>query len=130
MVLGMMLAAAPARAACGAAGPTMARDFGLHRQWVVERDCAHPERPARLRAVPWDGVPARHAAAAPLLVRPGMRVRVQSSAGGTQILLTGTAVTGGRAGEPVLVRAGLHQATLQGRVCGPGRVELAMERRR
>lgn len=29
-------------------------DRGLHREWVVERDCAHPDRPARLVEVPWN----------------------------------------------------------------------------
>lgn len=51
VVMGMAMAAVHASAACGS-DATVA-DWGLHRLWRVERDCVHPERPARLAEVPW-----------------------------------------------------------------------------
>ena len=51
IVAGMITGPVAAHGACGA-GSTV-RDFGLHLQWVVERDCQHPDRPATLVEVPW-----------------------------------------------------------------------------
>ena len=119
--------------ACGAG--TIVRDFGLHLQWVVERDCDHPERPAPLwSAVPWSGNnkvlfagKGNAEGAAPLPapeVRSGMRVRLGRSDADADIDLYGTAMGTARLGEKVRVKAGLSGAILEGIVRGPGRVEL------
>jgi hypothetical protein len=133
-IVGVLLVAAPALAlgACGA-GNTV-RDFGLHLQWVVERDCQHPERPATLMEVPWSTdnlVPAggnRSAVgAAPLPapeVRSGMRVRLGRTDAKADIDLYGMALETARLGEKVRVKAGLSGAVLEGIVRGPGLVEL------
>ncbi len=126
--------ASPALAfgACGAG--TIVRDFGLHLQWVVERDCNHPERPPTLVAVPWSGNnkvlfagKGNAKGAAPLPapeVRSGMRVRLGRSDADADIDLYGTAMGTARLGEKVRVKAGLSGAILEGIVRGPGRVEL------
>jgi hypothetical protein len=130
----VLLVAAPALAlgACGA-GNTV-RDFGLHLQWVVERDCQHPERPATLVEVPWsvnNPVPVtgnRNAEGATPLpapeVRSGMRVTLWRRDAKTDIDLCGIALGTARLGEKVRVKAGLSGAVLEGIVRGPGRVEL------
>ncbi|MGB9148063.1 MAG: flagella basal body P-ring formation protein FlgA, partial [Acidobacteriaceae bacterium] len=114
---------------------------GLHRQWAVLRDCAHPARPARLVEVPWSDQEARSRArtsegaasqpgisgAHPRLaqpVRPGMRVTMWRRENDAAVQLSGTALEAGRIGDRVLVRAGLHGATLHGVVRGPALVEL------
>jgi hypothetical protein len=136
-ILGAFLIASPAFAACGSPA-RMVIDGGLHRQWVVVRDCEHPERPARLVEVPWSdaredsrpvvkptgsGPGATPDEGAPW-VRPGMQVAVVGGSGDTAIHLQGVALEAGRGGETVLVRAGLRGAALRCIVCGPARVEL------
>jgi hypothetical protein len=126
VVLGM--AVPMARAACSDAG--VVRDWGLHRTWRVERDCAHPERPAVLVEMPWTAPAGIRRDAVgpgpdrPPLVRAGMRValtwRDENSAGD----LAGTALTTASAGGTVAVRSRFGTAILHGVVRGPGWVEL------
>lgn len=129
-VPGMLMAAA-----LGAyAAPSVVRDWGLHREWRMERDPAHPERPARLVEIPWDSAAAdlnhpepRRAAAVPQppAVRAGMHVTVIRHGATAEICLRGTALGTARTGERVAVRAGLGNAVVHGVVRGPGLVELA-----
>ncbi|MGD0365908.1 MAG: flagella basal body P-ring formation protein FlgA [Acidobacteriaceae bacterium] len=133
IVAGMITGPVAAHGACGA-GSTV-RDFGLHLQWVVERDCKHPERPATLVEVPWSvdslvPVAGNGSAegAAPLPapeVRSGMRVTLWRRDAKADIDLCGTALGTARIGEKVRVKAGLSGAILEGIVGGPGLVELA-----
>lgn len=137
MILLAIAMAASAGAACGANGLPVI-DWGLHRQYEVERNCAHMERPATLVEVPWSDAAAvrareevRATAASvaavelpPYCVRPGMRVMLTGQEAGSAIQLAGTALEQGRAGQSVRVRAGFHGATLRGIVRGPGLVEL------
>jgi hypothetical protein len=114
-------------------------DPGLHRQWLVERDSAHPERPARLVEVPWSEAAARAGGETapqpvprtvqrpvpqPVEVRPGMRVTLRWRDRDAQGRLTGTALEAGRVGDQVWVQAGLHGAVLRAVVRGPAMVEL------
>lgn len=133
LLAGMMITGqAAALGACGT-GNTV-RDFGLHLQWVVERDCQHPERPATLVEVPWsvnkpEAVHGNQSAAgvAPLPapeVRSGMRVTLRRREAMADIDLSGTALGTARRGERLRVRAGLSGAILEGIVLGPGLVEL------
>jgi hypothetical protein len=135
------------RAQCGAR-PRRVVDWALHRQWLVERDCAHPARPARLVEVPWSDAAARRAgreavSARPnpgakpaegtrdvlsLPVRPGMKVLVVHRDRDAEMRLSGTALEGGAEGSVVLVRAGLRGAVLHTVVIGPARVRLADRR--
>lgn len=110
-----------ALAACGG-GEVRVTDFGLHQQWKVERDCAHPERPPRLVEVPWRE-PAPRAARVPE-VRAGMRVTVCGREGNAELRLEGTALSSGMAGGEIRVRAGLHGKALRAVVRGPGVVEI------
>lgn len=118
------------------AAPRIIRDWGLHRAWQMERDRAHPERPARLVEVPWNaartsGEAARNpAVAAPPAVRAGMRVAVVREGTTADIHLVGTALETARQGETVAVRAGLGKTIVRGIVRGPGMVELAAEKTR
>src|ERR1700677_4170397 len=87
LILVLMMMAAPAFAACGHGGPPVI-DWGLHRQYLIERDCAPPERPATLSEIPWSDAAAEGARARgpanppalatleqlPWLVHAGMRV--------------------------------------------------------
>ncbi len=131
----MLLASGPALAACGAAPATVV-DWGLHRQWAVQRDCAHPERPARLVEVPWsaaraeqterrvkDAGTARSAAARPA-VRAGMRVTVAGEGDDATIHLVGMALEAGGIGDAIRVQAGWGRATLPCIVRGPAQVEM------
>lgn len=109
-------------------------DAGLHRQWRIERDRAHPERPARLVEVPWSsGAGAQPEAAARgatlPAVRMGMKVTLWRREEEIEVRLSGTALEAARVGETVRVRAGLHGAVLRGVVRGPGVVELEPGRR-
>jgi hypothetical protein len=133
IVAGMMITGpVAALGACGA-GNTV-RDFGLHLQWVVERDCKRPERPATLVEVPWSvdyqiSVAGDRSAegVAPLPVpevRSGMRVILSRRGAKADIDLCGTALGTARRGEKVRVKAGLSGAVLEGIVRGPGLVEL------
>lgn len=132
ILLFLAMSAVPAPAACGGATAPL-RDWALHRQWRVVRDCDHPERPGRLVEVPWSepiagrstrsgqhnssGLPAP-------LVRPGMHVNLWQKNQEREIHLTGTAIEAGSAGEVIAVRAGLRGTTLHGIVRGPASVEL------
>lgn len=129
------LSALPALAARGT-GPVV-RDWGLHREWQVLRDAAHPEWPARLVEIPWStpvlapgaGGATRdqsrpRAAEEPPAVRAGMRVRVWQRGEEAEIQMEGTALETGSVGRNILVRAGMGNATLHGIVRGPASVEL------
>ncbi len=114
-----------------AALPHTIVDPGLHRQWLVEQDRAHPERPARLVEVPWVSAPSSPGETPqdpgprrPVAVRAGMQVTLSWRDGEAEIRLMGTALEAGRVGETVRVRAGLHGAVLRGVVRGPAVVEL------
>jgi hypothetical protein len=135
MVFGFMivLAAASAFAASGTPSAVVV-DRGLHRQWIVERDDAHPERPPRLVEVPWSAARAAQAQLeaatqtavhcdAPL-VRPGMTVTVVGRSGDTEWHLAGTALETGWSGDSIRVRAGLHGTAERCIVRGPALVEL------
>lgn len=122
----------------------MVRDWALHQQWLVERDCIHPERPSRLLKVQWTS-PERgraspqadsartgleiHAGVGPV-IRPGMRVILSRSNREAEIHLGGVALQAGRLGETILVKAGLSATALRGTVRGPGLVELEPEKGR
>lgn len=131
-VLGWVLGAQAVTAAQPPAA--VVRDWGLHRQWAVERDREHPAGPARLVEEPWTAprpasgkaVAARGAgrATAPV-VRAGRRVSVWRRQDEAEIRMTGTALESGGLGEPIRVRAGWSNATLRGIVRGPDSVELA-----
>jgi hypothetical protein len=138
MILFGMIVAAPAFAACGASG-TPVIDWGLHREYRIVRDCAHPERPASLVEVPWSEAAARrqrdsvHAnpsglrpaeQRSPYLVRAGTRVTLAGQTSEGAIRLVGIALEQGRAGDSIRVKAGFHGATLPGIVRGQGLVEL------
>lgn len=118
----------PQLAVC-ACGPAPVVDWGLHRQWVMRCDGAHPDRPPVLVEVPWNEPrpkppsPADDQQKSPL-VRTGMRVTLLRSTEGSQVHLTGTALGSGHAGNIVLVRAGLGQTPLRGVIRGPALVEL------
>ena len=137
VILVGMVMAAPAFAACGASHMPVI-DWGLHRQYVIECDCAHPERPATLVEVPWSAaaveraraqVPANASTLAkseqvPWPVRAGMRVTLVGQTTETRFHLVGMALEQGHDGDSVRVKAGLHGATLRAIVRGPGLVEL------
>ncbi len=139
VMAGMMAAPAIAWGACGPGGTV--RDWGLRLAWVVQRDCDHPERPARLVEVPWSepaalgarsgagcAAPGRSREKSSALpapeVRTGMRVTLWRRNETTDVRLDGIALGTARTGEAVAVKAGLHGGTLRGTVRGPGRVEL------
>jgi hypothetical protein len=131
---GVILATASLHAACGVPAVTV-RDRALRREWVMQRDCRYPARPARLVEIPWSDPIARPADApsatsapeAPL-IRPGMRLIVVLQSTSAQIYLTGVALEAGRVGQKVLVKAGLGGAPLHAVVRGPGLVELDPEK--
>jgi Chaperone for flagella basal body P-ring formation len=121
------------------APPGIVRDWGLHRQWHVECDRAHPERPAHLVEIPWGGagtLPAQSEARPPIArprppaVRAGMQVTVVRRGAMAEIRLRGTALGTARVGTTVAVRAGLGNAVVRGTVRGPGVVELTSEKAR
>jgi Chaperone for flagella basal body P-ring formation len=131
------LGASMALAAGGSAA--VVRDWGLHREWRVERDAVHPERPGQLVEIPWStpprapgkrnaakdqGAPAAAQEQPAPVVRPGMRVTVWRRGEEAEIRMTGTALEAGGVGKVIRVRAGLSQATLHGVVRGPSSVEL------
>jgi len=131
--MAMVLAAGSALAA--AATPSrVVIDRGLHRQWIVVGDDAHPERPPRLVEVPWSdaraGESAREPASAAAAsrgappVRAGMAVSVVELTGFMELHLAGTALRAGWLGDTIPVRAGLHGAVRRGIVRGPRWVEL------
>jgi hypothetical protein len=128
----LFLAAGPALAA--PSGPAaIIIDRGLHRQWAVVTDDAHPERPPRLVEVPWSEARAQQGNSAVAqntvhrdapLVRSGMTVAVVGRSGNAEWHLRGTALEAGWNGDAVLVRAGLHAAARRGIVRGPALVEM------
>ena len=111
-------------------------DLGLQRAWLIQPNCGHPERPARLVPIPWkppepsvrgaraERARAASAGAAAPLIRPGMRVLVERQDGSAEIQLSGIALEGGGIGESILVRAGLNRAALRAVVSGPREVQL------
>jgi hypothetical protein len=137
LILVFMMTAAPAFAACGPGGLPVI-DWALHRQYLVERDCAHPERPAMLAEVPWSDTTAERARVQghanspamatlehlPWLVHARMRVTLVGQTAETGVHLVGMALEQGHAGDEIRVRAGLHGTILRGVVRGPGLVEL------
>jgi len=139
-VMAWMVGSTMAFAACRDDSAPRLVDRGLHRQWIVERDRAHPERPAALVEVPWDdaAAPVRSCGGAandsgqprsgPSLtaadVRPGMRVSVYRQDAEAEVHLAGVALGSGRTGDVVSVRAGWHGAVLRGVVRGPALVEM------
>jgi hypothetical protein len=132
-VAGIVLVANASFAAPSAGPVGVVVDRGLHRQWVIVRDPAHPERPPRLTEVPWSDARAAQVqpgtAARTLshrdapLVRSGMAVEVEGYSGNAETHLRGTALQGGWNGDAVLVRAGLHGAVERCVVRGPALVE-------
>lgn len=119
------------------ATPSVVRDWGLHREWRVQIDPAHPERPAHLVEVPWSmtapedlqRLPATvRSLPQPPAVRAGMRVMVVRQGAVAAIRLYGTALGTARRGETVAVRAGLGSSVVHGVVRGPGVVELVTEK--
>lgn len=125
------MASALASGACGR--NSTQRDWGLHREWTIARDCTHPERPATLVEVPWTMPAARsesqsgsgHEKVSLPEVRSGMRVTLWRHEENADVRLSGVAVSTARRGESVKVRAGLGVAILDGIVRGPALVELA-----
>jgi hypothetical protein len=126
MLAGAMLASL----ACAAQQRGRMVDPALHRQWLIERNLAHPERPARLVEVPWTGGAVSPRAGAQgsmrqrLVVRAGMKVTLTWRDGDADLRLTGTALSSGHVGDVIWVRAGLHSAILRGVVRGPGVAEM------
>jgi len=128
----IMIAAPAGQAGCG--GGAMVRDWSLHRAWQVQRNCAHPERPAVLVEVPWSA-PAREKTpgkgvgdASLKRVTTGMRVTLYRHGGCAEIHLSGTALTSGDVGQVVAVKAGMGSAILHGWVRGAGLVEIDPEK--
>lgn len=127
-------AATPAPGLAQLAGSLV--DPGLHREWRIEVDRAHPERPPRLVEVSCSGTKAaaerRNAERGPRspertpapVVRAGMKVTLRWKDAATDLRLTGTALDQGWMGDRIRVRAGLHNAVLRAVVRGPGIVEL------
>ena len=129
----MFAAVLPAAIVCG--GRQVIADWGLHRAWAVQANCAHPERPSVLVEIPWKEQPGATEVGKELspvtklagsnpLVRPGARVTVFSHNRGTEIHLMGVALDRGSSGATIRVRAGLHGSILHGIVRGPAEVEL------
>ena len=141
LAMAILARAVPASAACDGTARRVV-DRGLHRQWIVMLDSAHPERPAKLVEVPWDEAAAKgegcgeaassaprssgRSASAPD-VRPGMRVTLWKRGGEAEIHLAGVALGTGWAGDVVSVRAGWRGSLLRGMIRGPGLVELTTE---
>ena len=141
ITIAALAAAVPGFAACDGVA-TRVVDRGLHRQWIVERDRAHPERPAKLIEVPWSDAAARSGSCSTVTgsskgasgrsasgaeVRPGMHVILFRQNGDAEIHLAGVALGAGWAGDVVAVRAGWHGAVLRGVIRGPALVELTTE---
>lgn len=128
ILVAMVIVVPVAHAACGDAGTV--RDWGLHRIWRVEPDCAHPERPAVLVEVPWTAPGERGLDAGGVtrsrspLVQAGMRVTLTWQDENSTGSLAGTALTRASVGETVRVRSRFGTAILHGVVRGPGWVEL------
>jgi hypothetical protein len=105
----------------------------LHHRWAVAVDCAHPNRPWTLVDVPWQraGVSTSMKAAVPdiakavQLIPAGSKVRLWSTANNASIVLSGTALEAGTAGQTIHVRTGQRGTVLEGRVHGAGSVELS-----
>jgi len=131
-------------AACGVQ-PARVLDWGLHRQWVIMRDCEHAERPAQLVEVPWSDswraevprpaqgsarVATAPAATSGPVVHAGTRVTVIGQGRDATTHLAGTALEAGKVGNVIRVQAGWGRATLHCTVRGPAVVELIPEKGR
>jgi hypothetical protein len=108
-------------------------DTPQHRRWAAMMDCAHPERPWMLIAVPWvngmvpetgEKKPSREAQKCAPLVPAGMKVRLWRIAEGMHVVLSGTALEAGAPGDTIHVRTGREGTVLTGTVRGAGSVEL------
>ena len=125
-------------------------DASLKRDWEVLVDCGHPGAPARMKLAP-EGVhrtlganaaratstalveqetkhaqPAANSQPTPVVIRAGADVEVSSAPGSpARILLSGTAMEMGRAGQDIRVRINASGRFLRGVVRGPHSVELA-----
>jgi hypothetical protein len=119
-------------------------DASLKRDWEVLVDCEHPGAPARMKLAP-EGThitraasaarveqgpkaapPAANSQLAPVVIRTGADVEVSSAPGSpARILLSGTAMEMGRAGQDIRVRINASGRFLRGVVRGPHSVELA-----
>jgi len=128
----LTLAAAPAGAACRADSGLLT-DWGLHRQWRVERDCANPWRPAQLVEVRWSDTAANQPASdnreknAPP-VQAGMSVVVTAANDVSTLQLRGMALQSGGIGDIIPVQALWNGGTLRAIVRGVGVLKLAGER--
>jgi hypothetical protein len=134
ILLMMIPLSAAGSAACGG---NIVRDWGLHLEWTVERDCEHLERPARLREIPWTiatrvaargAGPGSTAVLPPPEVHSGMIVTLCHRSDEADIHLSGTALGAARTGERVRVKTRFSSAPLEGIVRGPGLVELSRRR--
>lgn len=132
----LSMAMGSARGECGGQ-PGRIVDWGLHRQWLVERDCTHPAWPARLEEIPWSERAAGNSEQGQSRtskwgkpggsnpeVRAGMQVMLWRCSSEARVWLTGIALGSGAEGDQVWVKAGLHGSVLRGTVRGPGLVEL------
>lgn len=138
---GVLAAMMMTASAFAAGGDATMRDWALHRQWMVELDRQHPERPARLVEIPWTSgaemtqVPGRGASqaksppstSAPVMVRQGAQIILVERDANAVVELKGTALNAGRSGDVIRVRAGLS-GLLRGVVRGPGLVQLQLEK--
>lgn len=121
-----------AHAACG--GVPALRDWGLHREWQVQCDPAHPERPARLVETPWSAeypqpdcrFSAQKATTGQkrAAIAPGARVDLWRREGDADVHLRGAALEAGSIGDEIRVRVQWNGATRRGWVRSPGLVEL------
>ncbi|MFP5227007.1 MAG: hypothetical protein ACLGXA_05215 [Acidobacteriota bacterium] len=124
----LWLVTPPASPACRSGAIVL--DPGLHRAWRLERDCQHPERPARLRETPWFAAAQRRETESartrslPPVIAAGMRVEVRWQDANSRGQLSGTALSTARVGERVWVRTGLGGHLLDGIARGPGWMEL------
>src|ERR1700761_4755858 len=106
------------------------RDWGIHREWRIERDRTHPERPPRLVEIAWTDRAKEDPRACQVIspsgnfqksaasvsapeVRAGTRVKLWRSDGEAAIFLTGTALESGREGDVIRVQAGLRGTVLR-----------------
>ena len=119
-------------------------DASLKRDWEVLVNCDHPGAPARMKLAP-EGAhipraanaasveqeprslqPVTNSQPAPVVIRAGADVEVSSAPGSpARILLSGTAMEMGRAGQEIRVRINASGRFLRGVVRGPHSVELA-----
>jgi hypothetical protein len=108
-------------------------DALLHRRWAVLVDCAHPDRPWILRDIQWksESLVSAHEQSHSSkmgrivpLVRAGTKVQLWRMSDGASIHLSGTAIEAGVTGQTIHVRTGERNTVLEGKVRGPGSIEL------